>query len=243
MNRRMTSARFRPERLRAVFFDLDDTLLDTSGLLVVPALTEAAERMIDAGLPAGREALVDWLRTRVAEGRGGDYFADAVRHFGVAEEQRERVARVGRRAYFAREVPSLQPLPGSRELLRRLRRRYGLYLVTAGDPATQRRKIDRLGLTPDFDAIRLVDSMQGEDKLEVFRQILDDRELEPAACLSVGDRVTGEIRDANRLGMWTVRLRRGEFHAMEPEGPEDEPDFTIVELSELAGLLGLESAP
>lgn len=196
--------------------------------------------MIGAGLSAGRETLLAWLRARVDEGRGGDYFADATRHFGVAEQHREGVAEAGRRAYFSREVPALRPLPGSRLLLRSLRQRYRMYLVSAGHPGTQRCKVDRLGLTNAFDAIRLVDSIRGEEKIRAFRQIVHREALDPSTCLAVGDRVTGEIRDANRLGMWTVRVRRGEFRAMEPDGPDEEPDFTILELADLAELLELE---
>jgi len=232
-----------PERLRAVFFDLDDTLLDTSGLLVVPALSDAAERMIGAGLAAEREALVGWLRDRVAEGRGGDYFADAARQFEVPEARHERVATAGRRAYFARQVPSLAPLPGSRALLRRLGDSCRLYLVTAGDPDTQRRKIERLRIGEAFDAVRLVNSVEGEEKLGAFRELLESHRHQPQECLAVGDRLTGEIRDANRLGMWTARVRRGEFQAMEPRTPDEEPDFTVDGIPELARLLGLEVSP
>ena len=41
--------------LSAVFLDLDDTLLDTAGLLLGPARLEAGEAMVAAGLPGTAE--------------------------------------------------------------------------------------------------------------------------------------------------------------------------------------------
>ena len=81
--------------------------------------------------------------------------------------------------------------------------------------------------------------MAGQRKLPAFRQLLEDHRLDPGCCACVGDRVAGEILDANQLGMWTIRLRRGEFVAMEPSSPAETPDFTVDNLSELADLFGI----
>ncbi|MFQ5742872.1 MAG: HAD family hydrolase, partial [Acidobacteriota bacterium] len=227
---------FDPKQLSAVFFDLDDTLVDTAGQLIEPALRDAAGRMLEAGMVAEFDPLLEFLKEQASAGRGGNYFAGAAEHFRVTDSDRQAIVEAGRRAYFSRNVPDLRPLPGILRLLEKLRQRHYLFLVTAGDPATQRAKVDRLALQNAFDAIRWVDSVAGEEKLPVFREILERFHLEAGRCVCVGDRVISEIRDANQLGMWTVRIRRGEFAAMDPANPLETPDFTVTDTKELAAL-------
>jgi HAD superfamily hydrolase (TIGR01509 family) len=228
---------------RAVFFDLDDTLIDTAGQVVEPALQEAADAMLRAGLRVDRDELIDFLLSKARAAKGGNYFAVAVERFsqGCAGSSSPSVAEEARAAFFAADVPDLELLPGCTRLLRHLHDRgCGLFLITAGNPETQRKKIDRLSFAETFDAIAYVNSLEGETKLPAFQQILDRFAFDPSDCLCVGDRVVGEIRDANSLGMWTVRIRGGEFAAVEPSQANEVPDVTVADLGELATLLGIE---
>ncbi len=234
---------FESETPSAVFFDLDDTLIDTAGQLVEPALEDAADAMLRAGLGADRAELINFLRTKARAAQGGNYFAAAVERFkqGSADSSLSSVALEGRTAFFAAAVPDLEPLPGSHHLLHELRERgCRVFLITAGNPKTQRKKIDRLGFTEAFDAIVYVNSLDGETKLPAFQKLLARFAFDPSGCLCVGDRVVGEIRDANSLGMWTVRIRGGEFAAVEPSHPSEVPDFAVADLRELAALLGID---
>jgi FMN phosphatase YigB (HAD superfamily) len=52
----------------------------------------------------------------------------------------------------------------------------------------------------------------------------------------VGDRAMSEIRAGNELGMHTVRIRRGEFAAQEPQGKIEQPDYTVKNISEVRRL-------
>ena len=227
----------------AVFFDLDDTLIDTAGQLVDLALEDAADAMQREGLRVDRDELLDFLRSEAQAARGGNYFVAAVERFseGCASSSPSSVAMAARVAFFAAEVPDLEPLPGCRHLLSQLcGRGCRLFLITAGNPETQRKKIDRLGFAETFDAIAYVNSLGGETKLPAFQQLLDRFALDPSDCLCVGDRVVGEIRDANSLGMWTVRMQRGEFAALEPSHMNEVPSFVVADLHELATLLGMD---
>ncbi len=227
----------------AVFFDLDDTLIDTAGQLVELALEDAADAMRRTGLRADRAELIDFLRSKAQAAQGGNYFVAAAEHFsqGCVDASLSFVANEARTAFFAADVPDLEPLPGCRHLLLQLGERgSSLFLITAGNPKTQRRKIDRLGFADTFHAIAYVNSLEGETKLPVFQRILDRFALDPSDCLCVGDRVVGEIRDANSLGIWTVRMSGGEFAAVEPSRPDEVPDFVVADLLELATLLGID---
>jgi FMN phosphatase YigB (HAD superfamily) len=54
--------------------------------------------------------------------------------------------------------------------------------------------------------------------------------------LIVGDRAMSEIRAGNELGMHTVRIRRGEFAAQEPQGRIEQADHTVKNISEVRKL-------
>ena len=73
---------FRLRRADAVFFDLDDTLADTLGTLVGPALQQAAARMVAAGLDTDESTAAEFMWRLAEHGEGADYFAVALERFG-----------------------------------------------------------------------------------------------------------------------------------------------------------------
>lgn len=229
------------DTIDAVVFDLDDTLIDTSGQLVPAALRVAAEAMVAAGIDADAATLHGHLVERASAGLGADYFGTAVARFGTRDSASgEEIAARGRRAYLTADVGCPPLLPGAVSLLERLRDRARLFLVTAGDPDTQRRKVTRLGIAPRFDEIRWVASVDGEDKFAALAALLDTHALTAERCVVVGDRVGGEIHDANRLGMISVWIRRGEFREREPRNQGEVPGHVVRDVAELTALFGLE---
>ncbi|HJO03791.1 MAG TPA: HAD hydrolase-like protein [Acidobacteriota bacterium] len=223
----------------AVFFDLDDTLADTLGTLVGPALRQAAADMVAAGLDTDETAAAAFMRQLAAHGRGADYFTAAVQRFGPTSNEAPAIAEIGRRTYFTTDVAAIRLLPGARRLLEALAPDHALFLVTAGDPDTQQRKVERLAIGRFFRAVRTVSSVIGEHKRDAFKELVADHALAPQHCVCVGDRLVGEIRDCNELGMTTVWMRRGEFRHLGPQTDNDQPSHTIVSLDELAALLGV----
>ena len=81
--------------MRAVVFDLDDTLFDTFGQCVVAAHREAARAMVAAGLRADEETVVA-RRLRLA-GIDEDLDAAVSRMFPCDDPS--RAAEAGRRAF------------------------------------------------------------------------------------------------------------------------------------------------
>lgn len=228
-----------PVRVQAIVFDLDDTLIDTTGLLLGPANAEAAEAMVAAGLRATREGVAAVRLDMSRGGAGQDVDLLTARRFGGGEE----IARAGRDAFYRRRIESLEPLPGVPDLLLRLRRDRRIFLVTAGDPETQRRKVEIAGLAPLFDEIRCV-GLRLEDKESAIRDLLATSGTEPGEAVVVGDRVDAEIEAGRRIGCWTVLVRRGEGRWLVPAGPLQRPHHTIPDPRGLVDVLAaIEGAP
>ncbi len=171
-------------RTAAIIFDLDDTLIDTKGVLLpaslrrVAAATGIAVERLD---PRGKR--IDEVLAPVA---------------GLTAAQREAAAA----AWYDPEVPPLTPLPGAVALLEELRGRVALVLLTRGQPARQRNKIARSGLAGYFDEVVI-------RPIEAPGSKRDDLARLRAAygrCVVVGDDPRDELHHAEALGIPTLRV-------------------------------------
>ncbi len=216
--------------IRAIVFDLDDTLIDTTGQLVLPAHQEAAAAMIAAGLEASLDAVaekrLDFARAAPLQ----EVDLRVAAHFGAKDVA--AVAAAGHQAYFGRRVRSLSPWPFVEEVLQALSDR-ALYLVTAGFERTQRTKIELCDLARHFDGIEVVPV--GGDKGVAMAKLVDGVPFDQ--CMAVGDRLDSEIEAARRLGMWAVRVAAGEGQYAIPQGPHQQPHYTIPSVEALPAVL------
>ena len=174
-------------RAGAVFFDLDDTLIDTRHQLLPAAL----QRVADA-TGIARERL-DATGKRIEE---------VLRNVGgLSAAQRE----AAKAAWYAPLVPELEPLPGAREVLDELSGRLLLVLVTRGHPARQRRKIAQCGLGPCFDEIVIRPFEASGSKRDDFARVMDAHGLAPERCAVVGDDPRDELEHGADLGCLVLR--------------------------------------
>jgi FMN phosphatase YigB (HAD superfamily) len=224
--------------IRCVIFDLDDTLYDCFRQRVRVAHRHAAKAMVQAGLKAGVEAV---YRARMRAFRNDPVLrhidGEVCRHFQAADP--EAISHAAREAYFNCPVGELRLFPGTLPLLRHLHR-LGVrsFVVSFGEPQVQHAKVKALGLEghPLLERILYADRDKLLTKEAAFRQIQHEAGVPPEQVLIVGDRPMSEIRAGNELGMHTVRIRRGEFSAQEPQAPEEEPDYEVKSISEIRKL-------
>lgn len=130
-------------------------------------------------------------------------------------------------------IDRLQPFPGALETLVALRRRgVALALVTNGEAASQRGKIEQVGLVPYFDVV-VVEGEFGIGKPEpaVFRHALAALDRRPHAAWMVGDDLAKDIAGGRNAGLYTVWVdsRRQGL----PESPAAQPHRTVHAIAEL----------
>ncbi len=233
-----TASRRRPRRhphllIRVAIFDLDDTLYDCLKQRVRAAHRYAAEAMARAGVPASPERI---FRLRMKAFAIDPQLAHVDRyvceHLGVAGRLAE-FSHAAREAFFSCPVGKLTLFRGSRKVLRELHRRGArVFVVSYGNPDTQRAKAEALGLhkEPVVERIFYADRDKIVTKDKAFEQILQITGAAPRETLVVGDRCSGEIRAGNLLGMHTVRILGGEFAKLAPKGREERPQFEISKI-------------
>ncbi len=224
--------------IRCVIFDLDDTLYDCMGQRVRPAHRHAAQAMVDAGLKASVDAV---YRTRMRAFHKDPMLlhidAEVCRQFHA--DNPEKITAAARDAYFHCPVGKLTLFPGTRPLLRILKKNgVRTFIVSFGEPTIQRAKVKALGLDkePAVESVFYADRDRLLTKEAAFRKIQKTTRLPADQILVVGDRPMSEIRAGKELGMHTARIHRGEFVSQLPAGPEEDPDYVVRNISEIKKL-------
>jgi putative hydrolase of the HAD superfamily len=230
-----------------MLFDLDDTLLDYSG-----RVEESWREAVRASCGAGRvdpEALLAaiarsrrWLwddparhrQERLNMPRAWQRIAaHALGSLGAHEDGLD-LAIAQRFAAHRRQVMRL--FPESRDTLERLRAEgVPLGLVTNGDAAQQRYKIEREDLARYFDVIVIEGEFgAGKPDAAVYHHALGALGARPADTCMVGDNLEFDVEGARRAGITSVWIDRA--RAGVPPGVAARPDHVITSLIDLFGL-------
>lgn len=195
--------------IKAVAIDLDDTLLDTSGLLAPRATQDAFVYLINNGLrlslnecEAKRIELIKTVSHREAFEKMANEFGD--------ENTKKVVPETIRLFYNPLIPPKLPMLEGARENLNYLKTKYQLYLVTAGTESAQLNKVKSLGIENDFQKIFVVNSLLKKRKKDAFLDIINSLNILPAELLCIGNSVSSEIADALSIEAITCYFEYGE---------------------------------
>lgn len=220
-------------KFQALAFDLDDTLIDTSGGLVPMASVATFEAMKKNGL-TGEYLAFEQFRKIGALSMSHQLIFRKLAELMGPPDRIEKLTQIGIDTFYNPELPKkLELLDGAFDNLKTLSTRYALYLVTSGVPATQSKKVQITGVEKYFKKCFFMDGMKKERKRQAFSEIIETLKINPTELLSIGNRLSQEIRDAKELGAMTCYFKFGEHVGECPKGPLENPDFTIEKHSEL----------
>jgi putative hydrolase of the HAD superfamily len=229
--------------LKALFFDLDDTLYSTSEF-ARRARSNAIRAMIRMGLKTTVEEGLHELEEVVAE-----FSSNYPHHYEKLLSRLPKSASQGINpalliaagvvAYHQTKFAELYPYPDVVEVLKLLARtRLIRGVITAGLTVKQAEKLVRLKvydyLSPQ--AIFISDQIGiSKPNPKLYARACADVGIEPANAMYIGDNPRFDIDPPNRIGMVTARNRRsGKFLDQEGETP---PDFEIQTFWDLLDIL------
>lgn len=224
--------------IKAVLFDIDNTLYDTK-TLAVNARRNAVKAMIEAGLKADVDEAVKKLKKIVKEyGPNFDHHYDKLIE-SYRMQPNPRIVAAGIVAYHATKIAYLVPYPQTIPTLLKLKERNTkIGVVTDGLPVKQWEKIIRLGLQHFFDAVVISEELKTRKPDEkLFTHALEKLDAKPAETLMVGDRVDKDIQGAKKAGITTVQILHPEIEKKRPQNELQYPDYVLGDLSELLEIL------
>lgn len=223
--------------IKVVFFDLDDTIVDTSKLAEM-ARRNAIENMVRHGLPVDFDTAYHELLELINEygSNFGRHFDYLLRRLDLPYDPKWVAA--GVIAYHNTKFAHLTSVKGTRKVLLELKREgLSLGIITDGNPIKQWEKILRLELDDYFDVVFISDFV-GVKKPhpKIFKKALGRFNAEPHEALMVGDRLYSDIYGAKNVGMKTVWFKYGKYANRELDYLEY-ADFTINSLEDVLNIV------
>jgi len=218
--------------IRAIAFDLDDTLMDTTGILVPQAARRAFQILIDAGLKLTLDQCEQKRTEMIKKLSHKEVFEKLAAEFGEKATLEALVK--ANSAFYEPELPEHLPLlPGALENLKYLSPKYSLYVVTAGFDKAQQEKVQALGIQSYFKKVFVVNSLNKEKKRQSFETILQLENCLPEELFCIGNSLSSEITDALALGCVACYFEFGEDRGHEEKLKSLKPHFHIKKHSEL----------
>ncbi len=218
--------------IKAIAFDLDDTLIDTSKVLLPLATVSAYKSMVSQGLPIDFKTFEDERKIGVLSMAHKKIFKVIADKYG--QNFKEEIAAAGIEAFYNPVLPDALPiLAGANENLLNLSKKYTLFVVTAGSVPTQKKKVEASGLSHFFKKAYTIDGFKNERKRVAFEDILKNLALKPEELISIGNRLSQEIHDAKELGCITCHFNYGEHVGELARNDFEIPDFRVESHKEL----------
>lgn len=195
---------------QAILFDLDNTLIDYNKMKT-RASAAAVKAMRKAGLKIGQKQAEKLLW-------------ELYREYGI-EHQRifqkflknamgridYRIMVAGIVAYRAEKRGYMMPYPGTKGVLRKLKRKYKIGIVTNAPVIQAWLRLEELGLADMFDVVVTPLRIGMKPSPLPFRSAIRKLGIPPKEIVMVGDDLRRDVEPAKRLGMTTVWARYGAY--------------------------------
>ena len=193
--------------IKAVFFDIDDTLYDTSGFAKL-ARKAALNAMIDAGLPLSHDEAYKLLREIIKE-KGSNYD----KHLNVLTkrvfgEEKPLLIALGMITYHNVKFALLRLFPETMSTLIHLKAQgYHLGVISNGLTIKQYEKLVRLGLHHFFDSV-VTSQEAGVEKpdIAIFQMAMERMGCKAENSVMIGNSFNDDILGAVNAGMSAVFL-------------------------------------
>lgn len=202
------------DSVRAVIFDLDDTLYLQQSFLDAAWHHVAEFAAQRSSVP--RQAWYEKLSLYSSQGSDRGGIID--RAVADLDPSQDIQLLVDRFRSFAPE--SLPLIDNVEDALTALHAVVPLGLITDGDVTIQRAKIAALGIAHHFDAIVISDEIGREFRKPhpaPFRAALEALGVPASHVVYVGDRPEKDVAGAASVGMRAIRVRTGEYAARESQ--------------------------
>jgi len=219
--------------IKALFFDLDNTLCDVEGYFLGAFELVARYLSLNYSIPRKRVFL---LLKKIWMEKTSMYpflFNDLLNYFGI---QKKDTLRKVVALFNDYRGDGIKLYPDVFPMLKSLNEKgWRIGLITDGNIKRQQRKIKLLGINPFFDFIIYTKKLKSKPSHLPFKEAINKLGGYSPSLYYVGDNPLVDFAGAKKVGIRTIRVLRGEFANF----PGDEfVDFEIKNLWELLNIIG-----
>jgi len=223
------------KKLKAVVFDLDDTLYPEKEFVKSGFRAVAAWAELNLGIDSniGERQLISYYENGI---RGDTFNRWLASHNLFSVDLVKEMIKI-----YREHVPSILPFPEVKEVLGELKKKFLLGIVSDGYLEVQRKKLNVLEIENFFDAVIFSDEWGKKNwkpSTKPFEIISDRLGVSPNKCIYVADNPIKDFFGAKKIGMYTIRIVRpsGEYSTCQPPSIEHGPNLTITSLEELLNI-------
>lgn len=216
-----------------IIFDLDDTLVDTSGSIIPFRLSTCLTELIHLGLKIDNiEEALECLKQLDFGAKSSE---EALKEFLELYEAPASFFAMGKQIIYgdrALDEP-IKATPFAYETLWELSRKHTLCIVSIGQKTIQMDKLKKAGIdTAFFSRIVVCENL---DKKPIYEAIMAELNALPHEVVVCGDRVSRDLIPAKQLGCKTIHFRWG--RGLNHDGLKDGIDHVITSLLEIKHIL------
>ncbi len=211
-----------------IIFDLDDTLIDTTGSITPLKLEYALTQMVEAGLETEFGESLEILKRLDGAAESA---SQTIKEFLEIIDADIKYFDIGLEAVYS-DLPAdftVFTLDQAPEVLEGLRSFHQLALVTIGKTDQQLLKLKNAGI--DSTIFSKIIISEDRDKKPYYKKILDEFRFAPSQTVVCGDRIKRDLSPAKELGCVTVHMQWGRGLTLQ-HSPQD-ADFAIKKLIQL----------
>jgi putative hydrolase of the HAD superfamily len=222
--------------IKCIAFDMDDTLYDERDYYISGFTTVAARIATDFRLPT--EEIFHALCRIFDGGNRQNTFDTAASEMGIIfkEGYIENLVKI-----FREHTPDINLPPDSRAVLKDLKGRYKLGLITDGYLPAQRLKVKSLDIETYFDCIIYTEELGRENwkpSPAGFEKLTADLKIPPQQCVYVGDNLERDFSAPNKMGFKTIRIiRENRIHFGKAADSQASANYEIDSIAKLQDLL------
>lgn len=211
-----------------IIFDLDDTLIDTSGGVTPFKLKQCLKRLIDRGIDIGAPEAAEekLLKLNQSTNRSAEALVEFVKDFHEKPSLLELLNEEMRAPLPKNFV--VPTTPNAKEILENLKETHILALVTVGSRSFQIDKLEKAGI--DRSIFSNIATLENSIKKPFYEGLIQEFSVPPENAIVCGDRVEVDLIPGHELGMQTVHMQWGRGKNIPKESWVD---YQISNLSEL----------
>lgn len=213
-----------------IIFDLDDTLIDTSGSVTPFKLQSCLQKLASCGVMLPVSAYEELFSLNAVSLKSKDALLHFATRYGANPFQCEEML-----SELTTPLPedfSVCLTPNAKEILNYYREICPIALVTGGHPPFQREKLKKAGV--DSSIFSMISIPEDSIKKPSYEAVRKHFSVDPSSVWVCGDRVEMDLRPAFELGFRTVHMRWGRGQ-LAPPTPWIE--HTINDLRELKDII------